>query len=773
MALGMSGRRFKKLLVFLSILLLFIIGLHYVGVNDIATEYLLNADGEFLQQINVLVENVKNANPLLGFLLDLDSEIDMRIRLPNYLVTKEAKNPHIQTFDPRFTYGMVISDIARQIELGKLVSLPVFHWADWTDLSMLDEHLLAVDKEAADAHEDACKSYFTTRKTPKDNEVLTPKDFCINTGDFDSILSDQTTDQSMKDYIGKIMTSPYKTKFHVFKNGGRSSSKNKILEAKSYLNDFMPPPYNLVLLVQDEGTSAGPIGVKVPVNQDISSREKIMDSSLVEDYLIGKQEQRTGDVYLNVKDELKVFNNQIKKSSSNIISRPLPYNYSIHLSEDMFEDPSESILKSMNQKEFTKPEDISYLNTLKYTTIPELEAGKYFSEAKLIRTEKDWANGAHYDWRFFNGLVKTADKQQIILFNLLKAWLSFTNTYQINTWIAHGSLLSWYWNGLSFPWDIDIDVQMPIADLHKLSHEFNQSIIVDLASGQKNGGVRTGRYFIDCGTYISQRERRNGFNNIDARFIDLDTGTYIDITALSTSDTWCPLRYDNDVTNPPIEQPPSPTILTGNNIIRNRKAKLYNCKNNHFALFQEVSPLRFTMIEGLPTYIVHDYEEVLRAEYNDKGLYKKGYSTKMFLHKLKLFVDFKPFNNWIRKNLQLPTPDIKVDLKGREERDHDPYRTWKDENWLQLMGENDDILMEWYLTHELSGLHNAELKILEKDKASEASRHLFLNEDGTLKSNKKEIRHDFWSFNEIKDNLSFDLKVGKTANLIENQGSTK
>ena len=33
----------------------------------------------------------------------------------------------------------------------------------------------------------------------------------------------------------------------------------------------------------------------------------------------------------------------------------------------------------------------------------------------------------------------------------------------------HGPLLSWYWNGLLFPYDNDIDIQMPIDELVNLA----------------------------------------------------------------------------------------------------------------------------------------------------------------------------------------------------------------------------------------------------------------------------------------------------------------
>lgn len=53
-------------------------------------------------------------------------------------------------------------------------------------------------------------------------------------------------------------------------------------------------------------------------------------------------------------------------------------------------------------------------------------------------------------------------EQSLTLHRLIRTWLSFTRKTGITTWIAHGSLLSWYWNGIAFPWDNDIDVQVQL-----------------------------------------------------------------------------------------------------------------------------------------------------------------------------------------------------------------------------------------------------------------------------------------------------------------------
>lgn len=104
---------------------------------------------------------------------------------------------------------------------------------------------------------------------------------------------------------------------------------------------------------------------------------------------------------------------------------------------------------------------------------------------------------------------------------------------------------------MSFPWDMDDDVQMPIRDLYRLARDFNQTLVVenighdhiagDVMDSEFNG---MSTYFIDVTNSITHREKGNGNNNIDARFIDIQTGLYVDITGLSVSEERAPGRYD-------------------------------------------------------------------------------------------------------------------------------------------------------------------------------------------------------------------------------------
>lgn len=54
--------------------------------------------------------------------------------------------------------------------------------------------------------------------------------------------------------------------------------------------------------------------------------------------------------------------------------------------------------------------------------------------------------GNHYDSRFEHGIQDYADKKDTQL-HMLRAYLTFFNENHMETWLAHGTLLGWWWNG--------------------------------------------------------------------------------------------------------------------------------------------------------------------------------------------------------------------------------------------------------------------------------------------------------------------------------------
>lgn len=190
----------------------------------------------------------------------------------------------------------------------------------------------------------------------------------------------------------------------------------------------------------------------------------------------------------------------------------------------------------------------------------------------------------HYDTRFFTSPVDDASRAETLT-HMIRAYLNFFNDHELETWIAHGTLLGWWWNGRILPWDWDMDTQVPDTTLAYMAENLNGTIVdyIAPASHEKR------QYLLDVNPWSRQRERGQGHNIIDARWIDIDTGLYIDITGLSQ------LELD---THPDIWQ----------------------CKNFHKYRLRDLYPLRTTSFEGVQAKVPFGYDLVLMEEYTEKAL---------------------------------------------------------------------------------------------------------------------------------------------------------
>ena len=104
---------------------------------------------------------------------------------------------------------------------------------------------------------------------------------------------------------------------------------------------------------------------------------------------------------------------------------------------------------------------------------------------------------------------------RVLLNDLLDNFSQFFEKIGLRFWIAHGTLLGWSWNGKTLPWDDDIDVQTTVLQLwYALKYNMDEW---------------KGRYVFEINpNFVDRRLLRE--NVIDARFIDKETGAYIDIT---------------------------------------------------------------------------------------------------------------------------------------------------------------------------------------------------------------------------------------------------
>lgn len=172
------------------------------------------------------------------------------------------------------------------------------------------------------------------------------------------------------------------------------------------------------------------------------------------------------------------------------------------------------------------------------------------------------------------------------------------NDIGAETWIMHGSLLGWWWNRKIMPWDSDVDVQMSEGSMDYLAKYYNMTI-----HHYKLPGLDHGRdYLLEINPNYVNGSVADWLNVIDARWIDTETGLFIDITTLRM----------NTTANPEDDDP-----------------KMY-CKDKHHYRYKDIFPLRDSIFEGVSVKIPYAYTELLEEEYSAKSLTNKNFENHVF-----------------------------------------------------------------------------------------------------------------------------------------------
>ncbi|OHF00051.1 hypothetical protein CORC01_04697 [Colletotrichum orchidophilum] len=193
----------------------------------------------------------------------------------------------------------------------------------------------------------------------------------------------------------------------------------------------------------------------------------------------------------------------------------------------------------------------------------------------------------HYDIRYFREAVGY-DDHRIVLRNLVRSYLIITKKLKVETWLAHGTLLGWWWNGKIMPWDYDLDVQVSTATLYWMGQNLNRTEH-DFDWTDEDGNARRERYLLDVNPHGTDKDRGDGQNIIDARWINMANGAFIDITGLAER---------------------NPTGMPG----------VWSCKNHHRYRTTDLFPMRETEFEGVPATIPYSFERILSEEYGTKSL---------------------------------------------------------------------------------------------------------------------------------------------------------
>jgi phosphorylcholine metabolism protein LicD len=178
-------------------------------------------------------------------------------------------------------------------------------------------------------------------------------------------------------------------------------------------------------------------------------------------------------------------------------------------------------------------------------------------------------------------VAKSDVLQRDILHDLLASFDKFCRVNNIEYWIAHGTLLGYFWGQRRLAWDDDVDVQTTLSGLYKLNTHNEE---------------RNGKYLLDVNYNFRYRNYQKT-NKIDARFIDTASGLFIDITGLAP--------------------------------LGNSKTTIA-CKSPHSYLIRDIFPLREANFEGIATFVPNNWEKVLKEEYGPRALSDVSYQGYRF-----------------------------------------------------------------------------------------------------------------------------------------------
>mmetsp|Transcript_5678 Transcript_5678/g.6749 ORF Transcript_5678/g.6749 Transcript_5678/m.6749 type:complete len:811 (-) Transcript_5678:9581-12013(-) len=650
-----------------------------------------------------------------------ETEIDVTIKpfLSTFDDDTSWKNKNELFYDPRFTLSIYLNEIKQQAlsqsdkaatdSYGKIdfktvnpITLP-FSWADWMDLTLLNDEL-------GKPMEERITCQYIKERTNNNPDTSY---FCLE--------NEKLTDEQVKELGFK-----HKEQLPGFLIHGHSSHDDRpynnirVLESKSYALTYLPKPNRVILLNGDK--KGGTFEFMV----DQSDNLRLATSDMVTKYL------RSNNIDPEkVEDDTVVkfdHTNELKDLLDKVTPKYLPEEEDKHnmyqilrrqknpkasremvLSKEMFHYPPAMIslqIEFYEHKNDIPLAEISRQERMYYEGLKECSnynddnEPTYFKMA-TIRIDDDknrdheW--GWHYDWRFFNGALnykrngwsqsELIIRTNIILDRLLRNWNRFAEEKGIVTWIMHGPLLSWYWDGLMFPFDVDIDIQMPMMELARLAKDYNQTLVLE----DPNEGY--GKYLIDVGTYIHNRGISKQSNHIDARFVDVDSGIYIDITGLSKSAANTPEEYVNN------------DLVSIDKGFHDDQVEIYNDRRKHFYKLEQLSPLKYSMMGGVPVYIPLTITDRLIFEYA-KGLSSYEFNDWYFVHKINL---------WLRKE-QIAAVFDENEIRNNEgniDKDKLLVRISKmtDAQVLKLL-EDDIILVEYYLTKQYTDIHARERKYL-------------------------------------------------------------
>ncbi|MCJ1396765.1 hypothetical protein MMC18_009657 [Xylographa bjoerkii] len=205
------------------------------------------------------------------------------------------------------------------------------------------------------------------------------------------------------------------------------------------------------------------------------------------------------------------------------------------------------------------------------------------------RYYSDSPEGGHLDARYASQLNLYRSQRRLAMIDLTRSYRATMADLGITTWLAHGTLLGWHWGQQPLPWDAGIDVHISFANLTFLAAYYSMTVHAHGAS----------RYLLDINPRYVERDGSVDVENvIDARWIDMENGLYVDVAAVV------------DVT----------AVADG---LGEDRAVTLVAKDGHTYAWDAVFPLHESTFQNIRACVPRNAEAILAQEYGEDALRRK------------------------------------------------------------------------------------------------------------------------------------------------------
>ncbi len=512
------------------------------------------------------------------------------------------------TFDPTLPISSYLSMIRNFVEKQSKDELDYkyklktyFHWDDWIDLHSADSFFKSY-RQSGNLH---ALSFLKLSSERIKNLAL------IKDEDDDEIENDinpfsvhhnsNLTDEEIGKYIIEDPSKPEK-------------SIIKSLRGSLELYCCRPIPERLLFLNDEKWFTIDVIGRKK------LGREYFYNLYHNNDKKKGQQSYLNNEAF-NTKHEINWLLDSYKKKYPNFKSERESSRFFrndsalIDVSEEAFDFNARRMVIDIDQKikagEKISEDEKNYRDYLDWGIDTAREAPQWFKFPDIIGDDQ-W-HSHHFLYPYYKRIIGDIERVHV-LHHLVRAWFRFATALDVVSWINYGSLIGWHYNGLNLPYDADIDVNIPMQHLAWLGKNFNKTLIIeDPRDGNGIFYFEVTPWFFFQGT--------NGKNFIDARIIDVRTGVYIDISALSR-----PQRR-------------APQALFKDTKYDRTKEKAVRCKNQNWFILKDLIPLRRTLFEGAEAFIPHNFDRILDYKYGSECYTRLGpYHDHIYQPDVKIWV---------------------------------------------------------------------------------------------------------------------------------------